>query len=437
MAKTQTTVEPTKSAVSCATMELTKRSVEAAQPRVLEDGTTRQKLYFDTRLRGFGVCVGTTTKTYFVQGYVKGRSTRPTIGRHGVLTVEQARKKALKLLAQLEDDIDPTEEKRKQRVRGFTLREALELYLGTLKATNRSARTIDGYKYVIEKYLKDWLDRPLAEITRDDAHRRHQKIATDIGAGRYAGEYSNGRKRKRREGQGRSTADAVMVAFRAIWNRALRAHPELPVCPTINVDLFRVKREKTELPLSRLHEWHKHVLEIENPIRRDYLLFALHTGLRRGDGTTTRWEHVDFKRGVLRVPHPKGGEERAFELPLTDYLVKLLKTRKKENDEVFEDSPWVFPAVSAKNGGHIAEPREEFDGIQWKPHDTRRWFQRAAESLDVSPYAIKLLVNHKLPGGDVTAKYLDLELERLRPVMEAIAAKLRELCKHKRARATR
>ena len=51
-----------------------------------------------------------------------------------------------------------------------------------------------------------------------------------------------------------------------------------------------------------------------------------------------------------------------------------------------------------------------------------------AESTDASPYALKLIVNHALPRGDVTAGYLQLDVERLRPIMEIIASKMRALC---------
>lgn len=408
---------------TCQAIKLTKRSVDAAVPVEIK-GVTRQRLYLDTDLRGFGLCVGAGAKTYFAQRSVHGRSRRVTIGRHGVFTVDQARRKAQQLLAQMANGVDPTDEKRKARARGFTLKEALELCEQTLKTKKRSERTIDGYKYAITTYLKDWLDRPLAEITRDEMQRRHQKIAADVAAGKFAGAYSNGRKRKRAKGQGQATANSAMVAFRAVYNRALRGHPELPANPCINVDWFAVEREKKELPLSELYKWHKRVLGMDNSIRRDYLLFTLHTGLRRKSATEVRWEDVDIKRQVLRVPKPKGGHP--FDLPLSEFLIRLLDARRKENAEVFEDSPWVFPAES--KSGHIAEPREDFDGVKWTPHDLRRWFITAAESLDLSPYVIKSLVNHRLPSGDVTAGYIQHEVERLRPAMEMIGAKLRALC---------
>ena len=401
-------------AKSCETIKFTKRTIDAALPQ----GGGKQRLYFDSELRGFGLCVGARTKTYFAQGTVRGRFQRITIGRHGVFTVDEARREAQQVLAKIARGDNPIEDKRKAAIRGFTLAQALELCEQTLKTKGRSDKTIHGYKYAIETYLKDWLARPLSEISRDDVHRRHLKIAADVASGRYA----NGR--PRHEGHGKVTADSVLIAFRAVYNRALRGHPELPANPCINVDFFRVKREKKELPLSQLHHWFKHVAQIENAIRRDYLIFALYTGQRRTSAAEARWEHVDFAQRVLTIPKPKGG--RSFALPLTGFLLELLSARQKANAELFEDSPWVFPALSAS--GHIAAPHEEFEGVAWTLHDTRRWFISTASELNLHPWDIKLLVNHRLPSGDVTAGYVKHEVDRLRPAMEAISAKLRMLC---------
>jgi integrase len=402
---------------TCETVKLTKRAVDAAVPLTLKDGTVRQRLYLDTNLTGFGLCVGAKARSYFAQRFVNGKSVRITIGRNGVYTVGQARKQAQQLLAQMARGENPVEEKRKAAARGITLKEALDLSEQTLKTRGRSEKTIGGYRYSIETYLTDWLNRPLAEITRHDARSRHQKIAADVAAGKY----SNGRERN--ENHGKHTANAALVSFRAVYNRALREHPELPANPCINVDFFKIERHGA-LPVSELHKWHKSVLGLENSIRRDFLIFTLHTGLRRKSASEAAWSHVNFDGKVLHVPNPKGG--RAFDLPLTDLLVKLLRERQRDNEMVFEKSPWIFPAES--ESGHISEPREEFDGIQWSPHDMRRWFITAAESIDTSPYVIKALVNHSLPSGDVTAGYIQHEVERLRPAMEAIGDKLRTLC---------
>ena len=52
-------------------------------------------------------------------------------------------------------------------------------------------------------------------------------------------------------------------------------------------------------------------------------------------------------------------------------------------------------------------------------HDLRRTFATIADSLDLSAYALKCLLNHKM-GNDVTAGYIMRDVERLRKPMQQI-----------------
>ena len=52
-------------------------------------------------------------------------------------------------------------------------------------------------------------------------------------------------------------------------------------------------------------------------------------------------------------------------------------------------------------------------GVSFSAHDLRRTFITIAESLDISVYALKRLLNHKMTN-DVTAGYIITDVERLR-----------------------
>ena len=70
--------------------KLTKRTVEALQAKEIDF------IVFDEEVMGFGVRVlPTGKKTYLAQYRSGGRTRRVKIGRHGVLTAEQARAKEL------------------------------------------------------------------------------------------------------------------------------------------------------------------------------------------------------------------------------------------------------------------------------------------------------------------------------------------------------
>ena len=52
-------------------------------------------------------------------------------------------------------------------------------------------------------------------------------------------------------------------------------------------------------------------------------------------------------------------------------------------------------------------------------HDLRRTFITIGESLDISAYALKRMLNHKMTN-DVTAGYIITDVERLRAPMQKI-----------------
>ena len=74
---------------------------------------------------------------------------------------------------------------------------------------------------------------------------------------------------------------------------------------------------------------------------------------------------------------------------------------------------------------HIYEPKKavlkvvELSGVPFTLHDLRRTFATIADSLDLSAYALKRLLNHKM-GNDVTAGYIMRDVERLRKPMQQI-----------------
>ena len=69
----------------------------------------------------------------------------------------------------------------------------------------------------------------------------------------------------------------------------------------------------------------------------------------------------------------------------------------------------------------------EASGINVSAHDLRRTFITVAESCDISPLALKALVNHGT-GGDVTAGYVVMVTDRLREPAQRVCDRLMELC---------
>lgn len=413
----------------------TKTYVDKAQPGPIDPETKRVRplLYWETATGGFGLRVGEGTKSFFVQRKIGGVSKRFTLGRYGVLTVEEARRKARKVLDKMGDGIDPKAERDAAVVKGMTLRDALALYCSDPKRNVKTSEASRGY---LEKYLpKRWLDRPLAELGTDagrkEINRLHKEIARDVAKGVHALSNVDGRKRPRKDRTGEATANQTMYAFRAVWNRAMRASAALPVSPTINVDWFVLAKKRAALDYNLLPKWYEAVCKLEFAERRDFLLLAIRTGLRSNDLKTLRWEHVHLDQRRIHLPKPKGGTRRAFDLPLSDQLVALLTTRKQEHAASMEKKllppqakPWVFGSWS--ESGHIVEGHANVEGVEYVVHELRNTFATVAQSrAGVPQEKVAALLNHG--GKTITDRYTGRPLEDLRGPMQKISDAFEEL----------
>jgi integrase len=100
---------------------LTKSVVDAATPR------EKQFTIWCSELKGFGLFVQPSgTRTYFVDYRNRdGVRKRMTIGRHGVITAEQARRLAIATLGETVKGQDPAEERIRQR-KAVTVKELCE-----------------------------------------------------------------------------------------------------------------------------------------------------------------------------------------------------------------------------------------------------------------------------------------------------------------------
>jgi integrase len=155
-----------------------------------------------------------------------------------------------------------------------------------------------------------------------------------------------------------------------------------------------------------LPAWWAQLQKLPNPIRREMHLFMLLSGLRRQDVLTARWEHLDEERKALRIPAPKGGAERAFDLPLSEPMFDCLKRAKTAGNTFFpkQSQIWVFPAET----GHIAEVKE--DGkvkLSHTGHALRHSFRTLAGATGIDRLRLKILMNHAVER-DVTDSYANV-----------------------------
>lgn len=359
----------------------------------------RSTLYADTELRGFYLIVSPTKRAYYVQSLVNGRQVRTKLGDHPALDAKAARDLARKTLVSMRGGANPNEERRKARARGVTLGETLELHLS---AKALSAQTLKQYRYNCEQYLGDWMGRPLAELGADRAaiRERHAQMTARHGV---------------------ATADGVMRVLRAVYNRGLREHPDLPSNPTANVDFHGVQRRRVDAAEDRLRAWGRAVVALDNPVRRDLHLFMILTGMRRTAACDAQLEQLLPTGDALHVPRPKGGAARAFDLPLSRPLQDLMEHRRQAASSPRRGPGWLFPADS--RSGRVSEVKQaELGGLTG--HALRHTYATLALEAGVPLAELKFLLNHAI--GNVTMGYLNPSLGHLRSLQERASARVLE-----------
>lgn len=92
--------------------KITKTLIEAQKPS--KDGVKGSNhLLWDSELRGFGVSIGQSRRSFVVQYRLpNGQSRRKVIGRFGLMTVEEARRQARIILGDVANGRDPVEDAR-------------------------------------------------------------------------------------------------------------------------------------------------------------------------------------------------------------------------------------------------------------------------------------------------------------------------------------
>jgi integrase len=319
-----------------------------------------------------------------------------TIAHVNELPLAEAKERARKLLVDMRAGKDP-----KQKAASGTLQETTDLYL---QSARLSPRTREIYSRLVSIHLSPLKDRPLGTITPADIDSLHNRIS------------------------GKAVANSAIRCFRLLYNWAARRDDSLPRNPVRlrGNEWHSTTPNRRPIPPERLVDFYATVQQTLPPMLKDYVLLLLFTGMRRREGAALRWSEVDFERGLIHLPSARTKTRKPLDIPMCDVVRDLLVARRQLGDGIF-----VFPSYGAsghlEHVGAAVQMLREKTGIEFSAHDLRRTFITVAEALDISPYAIKALVNHAL-GTSVTEGYISMSVERLRGPAQLVADRLKVLC---------
>lgn len=428
----------------------------------LPPGKTRA-IFHDLRQPGLIIVQG-KTGTYAVRVEHNGTRHQESLGPVDSMTVTEARRKAAAVIGRIRENKLTPGQLIKQASTGPTFRQALDSYLVWLR--NQGGTSGDRVLGEVTRYLSDWFDRPLRSIRYTDCEKRHEEISL----------------------RGKHVANRVIGNFGTVWNRhaiiARREDPTWPGNPTEGVSWHRdgqpdfESRRREPIPIGQLPLWWKSVHEIDSDRRRNYQLLVMFTGIRRNDGMTLRWEHLNLTVEPIEVqvynigkgrkvpvwlhagsmirPNPKGGFQKAFSVPLPRYLIDLLIKQRAEHTD--DDGGWVFPGYAAKMTackdcralglpGHVAgELSHMRDSRQthiatgklspgegaWSMHRCRDRYMTSQESVQMPVGIGHALVNHRYSNATVSDGYRRPSTEDLREWQEIMCAHLLDLMQPER-----
>ena len=386
-----------------------------------------QYFAFDETLGGFHVIVGRERKTFMVKADLRQEGKRVAtlrvkLGDATAMTVSDARTIARGYLSEIRQGRHPKPEavKRQSNVadivevqrppweineEGPTLGQAWERYKAAMIKKGRGARTITGYEDHVIRLLRTWTNKPLKELAEDPdlVARKHDAITAKNGP--YA-------------------ANGVMRTLRAIYNHAwLKNKKALPRDnPVDAVDWNRERRRNTGMGAGDLPRWFEELARLDNPVRREFHLLTLLSGSRPTALKQARLEHLNLKRRVLHIPAPKGGEDRAFDIPLSREMIRSVMRLIRFGRLLHPMNAriWLFPAES--EAGHMNVTQEDRGELSKWGNDLRQTYRTLATIAKVNSVDAMLLMNHAIPG--VNEGYITREKiveDHLRGQQQAIA----------------
>ncbi len=427
---------------------ITKTTVDSARPG------ERVWFIWDTDLKGFGLKVTPAgSKVYIAQYRTGGRGSptrRYTVGKHGTLTPEQARKAAQSVLGNVANGKDPQNQKMTERA-AITMSELCDVYLREGCGTKKPS-TLATDKGRIARHVKPLLGRKKAkDLTPNDIKR----FMSDVANGKTAIDEKTKAHGRARVTGGKGTANRTTALVASILTFAVSEgiRTDNPVrgikyYPNRSGERYLTNEELSRLgeTLNKIEVAGKALAELEaqrpnmkttkeitnfrkriagaskdtvneNAIAAVRLLIL--TGCRKSEILSLKWREIDFNTGCLRLDDSKTGQKIVMVgAPALQILANLPKQVGSE---------FVLPAMRGK-GHYIGLPKAwakirkqaELDGVRL--HDLRHSFASVGAGSGMGLQVVGKLLGHSNPK--TTARYSHLADDPVRAAADRISGSI-------------
>lgn len=375
---------------------LSKRTVDALSPG--------DKDYFvwDSDMAGFGLRVWPTGRKVYLIQYrdAGGRTRRKALGKHGIVTAENARSEARDLLAAVAKGANPSEETKRKKG-APSVEQLCERFLTEYVPSHCKETTQKEYQRNVDLFIKPRIGKmKVADVERSDIsdlHHAHRDIPYQ--ANRTLGVLS------------------VMFNQAEIWGYRPDGSN-----PCRHVRKYEEKKRERYLSTEELSRLGQTLNELEAsgeeslPAINAIRLLIL-TGCRLGEIQTLKWEYVQGNR--LRLPDSKTGAKVVY---LGEAALEVLSKIER-----FPDNPYVV--TGRLPGTHLTDMQKPWRRIRKtaglddvRIHDLRHSFASSAVGMGESLPMIGKLLGHS--QVQTTARYAHLADDPVQGAANRVSANL-------------
>jgi integrase len=375
--------------------KLTKRTVDALQPEA------RDYFVWDPQIIGFGVRVMPSgAKTYQAQYRKGGRTRRVSIGRHGKITVDEARLLAKDVMGQVAKGENPAEEISLHR-KAPTVAALCERFFESHVKERCKPSTQGEYRRAIDLFINSAIGTfKVVDVERKDVAELHHKFRhKPYQANRTLGVLSK------------------MFNLSEIWG--LRPDGSNP-CR--HVPKYREVKRERYLSSAELQRLGQVLFDVEHEgTETPYIVAAFRllilTGCRLGEIQTLKWEYISDKG--MELPDTKTGARR---IPLPAAARAILSTLPRS-----ADNPYVIVGkVTGKHASDFQHPwrriRERAGLENVRIHDLRHTYASNAVSSGMPIQMVGRLLGHT--QIQTTMRYAHLADDPVRQAAEENAERL-------------
>ena len=374
---------------------ISRRTVEALK-------VDRDTVFWDSEQPGFGVRVYPSgSKHYIVQTRARGSAKRLTHGRHGVITPEEARRRAALIIARIKAGEDPVPEPlAAKRPEGPTVAELAARYLEEYAEEHCKPSTVRAYRRMANRHVVPVLGKlPVGGVRREDVRNLHYAMrSTPVQANR--------------------TLDLLSRMFNMAESWGLTPEGSNPCRGTVK---YRQQPRERFLTAAEFRRLGRALDEAEadgavSAHAAAAIRLLMLTGCRKNEIVTLRWKDVDLAAMEIGLEDTKTG---ARTVSLSPEAARVLAGIPRE-----DGNPWV---IQGRKPGErlcfidrqwcLVRDRAKLEDVRL--HDCRHSFASRALALGESLPAIGRLLGHA--HVETTAKYAHLARDSMHEAADRVA----------------